>query len=130
MQAAIDQVAVGHGANVATDDVGVFLLLVEVPGASGIVSALDSGRGPITAVPFGASELCVGNGDPIVRVPDVIGMPLPDAITEIEGSGLAVVDTGTWSGDPVGQDAVVFAQKPAPGVLVPQGACVGFRTEQ
>ena len=130
MQAAIDQVAVGHGANVATDDVAVFLLLVEVPGASGIVSALDSGTGPITAAPFGASELCVGNGDPTIRVPAVIGMPLPDAVSEIEGSGLAVVSMGTWGGDPSGHNAVVIAQKPAPGVLVPRGACVGFRTEE
>ena len=130
MQAAIDQVVVGHGANVATDEVAVFLLLVEVPGASGIVSELDSGGGPVTAAPFGASELCVGNGDPTITVPDVIGMPLPDAISEIEGSGLAVVAMGTWGGDPAGHNAMVIAQKPAPGVLVPQGACVGFRTEQ
>jgi hypothetical protein len=65
--------------------------------------------------------------DATVRVPDVIGMTLPDAIRAVETAGLNVVGYRTPRGDPTGDSAIVTAQKP--DGIVPAGACVGFRTK-
>lgn len=129
MQSAVDQVAVGNAVNVANEDVAVFLLAVEVAGATGSVAALDTDSRTISSAPFAGADLCVADGDQTITVPDVIGKPLHDAILEIERSDLKVVGTGTPREDPTSENAVVFTQAPAPGSLVPRGACVGFRTE-
>jgi beta-lactam-binding protein with PASTA domain len=73
---------------------------------------------------------CVSTGDPTAAVPVVTGKRLRDAIRIVEESGLTVIDDeGVPEGDPVGATAVVQAQKPQGGELVPPGACVGFRTK-
>ena len=47
--------------------------------------------------------------DATVRVPDVIGMTLPDAIRAVETAGLNVVGYGTPRGDPTGDSAICRA---------------------
>jgi hypothetical protein len=78
---------------------------------------------------FVSVEECVSTGDPTVAAPVVTGERLPDAIRIVEESGLTVIDDGVPEGVPVGATAVVQAQKPQGGELVPRGACVGFRTK-
>jgi PASTA domain len=78
----------------------------------------------VGASPSDCSNMC---RDATVRVPDVIGMILPDAIRAVETAGLNVVGYGTAPGDPTGDSAIVTAQKP--DGIVPAGACIGFRTK-
>jgi PASTA domain len=60
-----------------------------------------------------------------VRVPDVIAQPLARAATVLRAAGLRGVASDR---DPSVASAVVVAQEPAAGRLVPAGSVVGFRT--
>ncbi len=71
---------------------------------------------------------CSSGGGQEVVVPDVVGLPLGEAIVAVRQAGLHVVETGTPPNDPVGPEAVVQAQEPPAGERAPVGACIGFRT--
>lgn len=58
-------------------------------------------------------------------VPDVLGRTLPEAERVLRTGGLR---GAAIEGDPQGGTAVVVAQEPPAGVLVPPGSVVGFRT--
>ncbi len=76
-----------------------------------------------------AAARCVASGEPTVTVSDVVGRPLAEAIQQVEDDGLAVVGRGVPDGDPSLDTSIVRAQEPPAGELVPEGACVGFRTQ-
>jgi beta-lactam-binding protein with PASTA domain len=73
---------------------------------------------------------CVSDNGADVRVPDVRGELLAEAIQIVEEAGLRVVANGVPEGDPVDEAARVRAQEPPAGEQVSFGACVGFRTER
>ena len=58
-------------------------------------------------------------------VPDALGRTLAQAERVMRTAGL---QGGADERDPQGRDAVVVAQEPPAGVLVPPGSAVGFRT--
>jgi hypothetical protein len=58
-------------------------------------------------------------------VPDALGRTLAQAQRVMRTGGL---DGAAHERDPQGRDAVVVAQEPPAGVLVPPGSMVGFRT--
>ena len=101
----------------------------ECPGGGG---SYPSGRTGVCTFQFStstAAQRCATDGPRTIDVPDVVGLPLTDAITRIRAAGLDVVGTGTPDGDPTGPTAIVRSQEPAAGTLVPEAACVGFRTD-
>jgi PASTA domain len=100
----------------------------DCPGASG---SYPSGRHGVCTFAFftpDSPEECVAAGPSTIDVPDAVGLPLSEALIQMQTAGLNVVGKGTPSGDPTGGDAVVRAQEPPAGTRVPLGACVGFRT--
>jgi PASTA domain len=62
---------------------------------------------------------------PGVRVPDAIGQPLAQATRVLRTAGL---HGAAMERDPQIGTAVVVAQEPPAGVLIPSGSMVGFRT--
>jgi hypothetical protein len=58
-------------------------------------------------------------------VPDVLGHTLAQAERILRTAGL---DGSAYERDPQGRNAVVVAQEPPAGVVVPPGSMVGFRT--
>jgi hypothetical protein len=80
--------------------------------------------------PDHAPAECELNAQSSVRVPDVVGLSLYEAIGRIEANHLYVIGTGTPAGDPPSADARVIAQEPASSTLVLLHACVGFRTQK
>lgn len=73
---------------------------------------------------------CAPEGSGTVEVPDTVGLRLEEAVARIQLAGLNIVGTGVaGSNDPQDSTAVVRAQAPSAGLLVPLGSCVGFRTE-
>jgi hypothetical protein len=58
-------------------------------------------------------------------VPDALGRTLAQAERVMRTAGL---HGGAYERDPQGRDAVVVAQEPPAGVLMPPGSMVGFRT--
>lgn len=100
----------------------------DCPGAGG---TYPSGRGGVCTFAFftpDSPEECVADGAATVEVPDAVGLTLNEAAIRMQTAGLNVVGSGTPSGDPTDEDAVVRAQEPPAGARVPAGACVGFRT--
>lgn len=98
-------------------------------GAEGVY---PSGRQGVCTFAFftpDSPEDCVADGPLTIDVPDGIGLPLTEAAIRMQRAGLNVVGTGTPSGDPTGQDAIVRAQEPPAGTRVPRGSCIGFRTD-
>lgn len=74
--------------------------------------------------------ICAPEGPGTVEVPNTVGLRLHEAVTRIQSAGLAIVDSGVaGANDPQDASAVVRAQAPSAGLLVPLGSCVGFRTE-
>lgn len=75
-------------------------------------------------------DTCAPEGSGTVEVPNTVGLRLEEAVARIQLAGLNIVDTGVaGSNDPQDSTAVVRAQAPSAGLLVPLGSCVGFRTE-
>ncbi len=101
----------------------------ECPGGGGSYPSDRTGVCTFRFSTVTAPQRCATDGPRTIDVPDVVGLPLTDAITRIRAAGLDVVDTGTPDGDPTGPTAVVRSQEPAAGTRVPEAACVGFRTE-
>lgn len=100
----------------------------DCPGAGGLD---PSGREGVCTFAFftpDSPEECVVDGAATVEVPDAVGLTLNEAAIRVQTAGLTVVGSGTPSGDPTDDDAVVRAQEPPAGARVPMGACVGFRT--
>jgi PASTA domain len=60
-----------------------------------------------------------------IRVPDVVGQPLATATALMRTAGLRGVASDH---DPSAPGAIVVAQEPAAGLMVPEGSVVGFRT--
>jgi PASTA domain len=105
--------------------------LVSASGCRGAGGSYPSGRQGVCTFAFftpDSPEECVADGPATIDVPDGVGLPLTEAAIRMQRAGLNVVGTGTPSGDPTGQDAVVRAQEPPAGMRLPQGACIGFRT--
>src|SRR5690606_25194400 len=95
--------------------------------------AFPSGRSGVCTFAFpspDAPEECVAGGEAMISVPDVIGLSLHDATTTAQQAGLNVVGAGVPEGDPTEPSAIVRAQEPPPGVGVPLGTCIGFRTAE
>lgn len=101
----------------------------DVAGDPRLVEALDSTGRVIAAVVDATDRTCAPDEDGPIVVPDIVGLPLWDAIATIDAAGLHVVGTGTRPADPTGDDATVVVQVPEAGDRVPAGACVGFGTE-
>jgi len=62
-----------------------------------------------------------------VLVPDVVGKSLAEGRRLMKRAGLrgSAVDR-----DPQAPDSVIYGQEPPPGILVPPGSVVGFRTKR
>lgn len=93
-----------------------------------LVEALDNEGAVLVGMVDATRRSCADRGDEQVTVPDLVGMSLWDAVASASRAGLNVVGTGTSTGDPTGDDAVVTAQAPEAGTQVPPGSCIGFRT--
>jgi PASTA domain len=107
----------------------VLVALLVVAGCNGDDGAGDGPRLDTTrpsALDPDARRCAVDGAD--VRVPDVRGERLEDAIRIVEDAGLIVVGSGVPEGDPTDSDARVRAQEPPAGLSVPMNACMGFRT--
>lgn len=63
-----------------------------------------------------------------IRVPNVVGRRLGDAVALVRAQGLAVVGRGVPAGDETDDAVRVTAQEPPPDSNVVAGACIGFRT--
>jgi PASTA domain len=99
--------------------------------AGRLLPAVPSARGPAAAAPTGAATIqtvpirtAPGNtrGN---AVPHVLGHTLAQAERMLRTVGLR---GGAMERDPQDPDAVVVAQEPPAGQLVPPGSMVGFRT--
>lgn len=105
--------------------VGLAVLAV----AGRLLPSAPSTRRPATTAATGAASA------PAIRtapgntrgyaVPDALGRTLAQAERVMRAAGL---QGGADERDPQGRDAVVVAQEPPAGVLVPPGSAVGFRT--
>lgn len=100
----------------------------EVAGEPRMTEALD-GAGEVNSAVVGHPQgSCVEAGNPSIDLPNVVGMPLWEAVRAIESAGFSVLGTGTPPEDPIDPGATISAQEPPAGTRLPEGACVGFRT--
>ncbi len=124
----------GHGSIVATRyEARSFFVdeLVNEDRCPGPGNAYPSGREGACAFAFFTSdspEGCADDGPVEVTVPDGVGLGLHEAAIRMQTVGLIVNGSGVPPGDPTDPGAVVRAQAPPAGEVVPLGACVGFRT--
>ena len=91
-----------------------------------LVFGLAIGQAAVPAGAHTASEVkCAVKGKDRVRVPDVKGKTLGQAIKAVKRRGLRVVGNGGGGDD---LEAIVRAQEPPSAIRVPRGSCIGFRT--
>jgi eukaryotic-like serine/threonine-protein kinase len=106
--------------------------------AAGFDVVVDEGEGPAGAVirtdpapgtplPLPATvRLVVGRGATLLPVPNVVGLPLDDAVQAILDAGLQVGEISYGEGE-IGEGGDVYEQTPAPDHLMPEGTRVDLR---
>jgi beta-lactam-binding protein with PASTA domain len=99
-----------------------------VVGVLACALAIALGEMPASAHTASATPKCAVKGKDRVRVPNVVGKKLSQAVRIAKRHDLRVPGQGPGGPDPTGPDAVVTVQKPPSGIRVPRGACIGFRT--
>jgi hypothetical protein len=119
------RVTSGRAATAALLLVGLAVLAV----AGRLLPSVPSAQRPATTAATGTTSA------PAIRtapgntrgygVPDVLGRTLAQAERMMRTGGLR---GGAYERDPQGRNAVVVAQEPPAGVVVPPGSMVGFRT--
>lgn len=97
---------------------------VSNPAEPGIILATRPGSGA-SRPPGGTVELVVSRGPADIRIPEVTGLRQDEARERLEAAGLKVglVTSRSARRSPVG---VVLDQRPAAGVMAPQGARVSL----
>jgi hypothetical protein len=116
------RVTSGRGATAATLLIGLAALAV----AGRLVPSAPSAQRPATTATTTAPVIGTAPGNSRgYAVPDALGRTLAQAERIMRAGGLR---GGAIERDPQGRDAVVVAQEPPAGVLVPPGSVVGFRT--
>jgi hypothetical protein len=110
-------VATGQKATVALVLAGLAVLVI----AGRVLSSPPSQRHHAAASPSATAPPTV----PAVRLPDLVGRTLGQAQQRLRTRGLQGVASDH---DPQTPDALVVAQKPPAGTLIPPGSVVGLRT--
>jgi hypothetical protein len=117
-------VASNRAATAAALIAGLAVLVV----AGRLVSTAPSTRRPTTTATTSATPASIAATAPTTRgvvVPNAVGRTLAQATTVMVVAGLQGAATDR---DPQAPNAVVVAQEPAAGELVPPNSVVGFRT--
>jgi hypothetical protein len=111
--------------------VAVVIVAVGVLAATGRLLEIDSSAAPSTTQPSletsGSIPLVETSTTLGVLVPNAVGMSLAEGRQLMRRAGLrgAAVET-----DPQAPASRIFGQEPPPGVVVPPGSVVGFRTQR